>query len=66
LIIGLAAKHRAPAVYSFRFWAAAGGLISYGPDILDLFRRDAGYVDRILQGEKPTDLRRPSSRVYGR
>jgi len=56
LIIGLAAKHRMPAVYNFRFWAADGGLISYGPDVLDLFRRAAGSVDRILKGEKPSDL----------
>jgi putative ABC transport system substrate-binding protein len=56
LIIALADKHRLPAVYSLRFWAAAGGLISYGPNILDLFRRAAGYVDRILKGERPADL----------
>jgi ABC-type uncharacterized transport system substrate-binding protein len=56
LIIALAARHRLPAVYSFRYWAEAGGLLSYGPDTLDLFRRAAGYVDRILKGEKPADL----------
>lgn len=56
LIIDLAAKHRLPAVYSARFFVAAGGLISYGPDILDQYRRAAGYVDRVLKGEKPADL----------
>jgi ABC-type uncharacterized transport system substrate-binding protein len=56
LIITLAAKHRLPAVYNARFYPAAGGLISYGPDFLDQFRRAAGYVDRILKGEKPADL----------
>jgi putative ABC transport system substrate-binding protein len=45
-----------PAVYSSRYFAASGGLISYGPDFLDQHRRAAGYVDRILRGEKPTDL----------
>jgi putative tryptophan/tyrosine transport system substrate-binding protein len=56
LIIALAARHKLPAVYYERFFAAAGGLISYGPDFIDQFRRAAGYVDRILKGEKPTDL----------
>ena len=56
LFITLAARHRLPAVYYDRYWAAAGGLISYGPDLLDPFRRAAGYVDRILKGEKPGDL----------
>ena len=56
LIIALAAKHRLPAVYNTRFYVADGGLISYGPDFLDQFRRAAGYVDRILEGEKPADL----------
>src|SRR5262245_61930528 len=56
LIIALAAKHRLPAVYSTRYFAASGGLISYGPDFLDQHRRAAGYVDRILKGEKPADL----------
>lgn len=56
LIIALAARHRLPAVYNSRFWPAANGLMSYGPDFLDQFRRAAGYVDRILRGEKPTDL----------
>ena len=56
LIIGLAAKHRLPAVYNARFFAIAGGLISYGADLLDQSRRAAGYVDRILKGEKPAEL----------
>jgi len=56
LIIMLAARHKLPAVYAFRSDVAAGGLISYGPDLVDQFRRAAGYVDRILRGEKPADL----------
>jgi putative ABC transport system substrate-binding protein len=56
LIITLAARHKLPAVYSNRFNIAAGGLISYGADPADQFRRAAGYVDRILKGEKPADL----------
>ena len=56
LIITLAARHRLPAVYACRCFVTAGGLISYGPDYVDQFRRAAGYVDRILKGEKPADL----------
>jgi putative ABC transport system substrate-binding protein len=56
LLIRLAARHKLPAVYPERFFAAAGGLISYGPDQIDQYRRAAGYVDRILKGEKPADL----------
>jgi putative ABC transport system substrate-binding protein len=56
LIVALAARLRLPVVYSRRFYVEAGGLISYGPDFLDQFRRAAGYVDRILKGEKPVDL----------
>jgi ABC-type uncharacterized transport system substrate-binding protein len=56
LIATLAARHRLPAVYGARHYVAAGGLISYGPDLIDQYRRAAGYVDRILQGEKPADL----------
>ena len=56
LIITLAARHRLPAVYPFRFYATDGGLISYGPDPIDPHRRAAAYVDRILKGEKPGDL----------
>jgi ABC-type uncharacterized transport system substrate-binding protein len=56
LIIALAARHRLPAVYSGRYFIDAGGLISYGTDFGDHFQRAAGYVDRILKGEKPSDL----------
>ena len=55
-IIALAAQHKLPAVYAFRLDVIGGGLISYGPDLVDQFRRAAGYVDRILKGEKPADL----------
>ena len=56
LIITLAARHKLPAVCAYRFMVTAGGLVSYGPDLLDQYRRAAGYVDRILKGEKPADL----------
>jgi putative ABC transport system substrate-binding protein len=56
LIIMLAARHRLPAVYAWRYFVTAGGLISYGPDSIEQYRRAAGYVDRILKGEKPADL----------
>jgi putative ABC transport system substrate-binding protein len=56
LIVTLAARHKLPAVYFERYFVTGGGLISYGPDFLDQFRRAAGYVDRILKGEKPADL----------
>jgi len=56
LIVGLVARHRLPAVYNGRYYVAGGGLISYGPDYVDQFRRAAGYVDRLLKGEKPADL----------
>ena len=56
LIVTLAANHRLPAVYSSRLEVVSGGLISYGPDGIDQYRRAAGYVDRILKGEKPADL----------
>src|SRR6202045_2936304 len=55
-IITLVSRHQLPAVYPFRFFATSGGLISYGPDPLDQYRRAAGYVNRILKGEKPADL----------
>jgi putative ABC transport system substrate-binding protein len=56
-VIGkFAARYRLPAVYPFPFFVRSGGLISYGTDIIDLYRRAAGYVDRILKGEKPADL----------
>ena len=56
LIITLAARHRLPAVYPYPYFAHSGGLVSYGPDVVSHFRRAAGYVDRILKGEKPADL----------
>jgi putative tryptophan/tyrosine transport system substrate-binding protein len=56
LIIALAARHKLPAVYAFRFDVTDGGLISYGPDLVDQFRRSADYVDRILRGARPSDL----------
>jgi ABC-type uncharacterized transport system substrate-binding protein len=56
LIAAAAARHRLPAVYPFRYYVASGGLISYGPDNIDMFRRAAGYVDRILKGANPADL----------
>jgi putative ABC transport system substrate-binding protein len=55
-IIELAARHRLPAIYPFRYYAADGGLVSYGIDVVDLYRRAPSYVDRILRGEKPGDL----------
>ena len=56
LIIALAARHRLPAVYAFRFFVAAGGLMSYSTDLADQYRQAATYVDRILRGDKPADL----------
>jgi ABC-type uncharacterized transport system substrate-binding protein len=56
LIVTLAARHRLPAVYYQRFFVTSGGLLSYGPDTIDPYRRAASYVDRILEGEKPADL----------
>ena len=56
LIVTLAARHRLPAIYPFRYFVSGGGLISYGPDPVDQYRRAAGYVDRILKGEKPADM----------
>src|SRR6476646_2108794 len=55
-LIALAAHHRVPAVYPFRYFAASGGLMSYGTDVAEVFRRAAAYVDRILKDEKPADL----------
>ena len=59
LIIRLAAQHRLPAVYPGTRWVTSGGLISYGPNSIDQYRRTAGYVDRILKGEKPSRCRQP-------
>ena len=56
LILRLADRHRLPAVYPYRYFVAAGGLACYGPDTIGQYRRAAGYVDRILRGEKPADL----------
>src|SRR5262249_17444525 len=56
LVISLASRYRLPAIYPYRYFATAGGLLSYGSDSTDLFRRAAAYVDRILKGAKPADL----------
>ncbi len=56
LIVALAARHKLPTVYPWRFFVTSGGLLSYGPDFVDQYRQAAGYVDRILKGEKPADL----------
>jgi len=56
LIIAAAARHKLPAVYVTRYMTASGGLLSYGPDFIDQYRLAAGYVDRILRGEKPAEL----------
>jgi ABC-type uncharacterized transport system substrate-binding protein len=64
LIIALAARHRLPAMHPFRYMTTSGGLISYGPDTIDPYRRAATYVDRILKGEKPADLPVQASTKY--
>jgi putative ABC transport system substrate-binding protein len=56
LILEMTARHQLPAIYPFRYFVGAGGLVSYGPDVEDQFQQAAGYVDRILRGEKPGDL----------
>jgi putative ABC transport system substrate-binding protein len=56
LIIELTARYRVPAIYQYRYFVTSGGLISYGPDVIDQYARAASYVDRILKGEKPADL----------
>jgi putative ABC transport system substrate-binding protein len=56
LIVELAARHRLPAIYAFRFFVTAGGLMSYATDLVDQYRRAAAYVDRILRGANPADL----------
>jgi len=65
LIVTLAARHKLPAVYGGRWFVAAGGLLSYGPDYVDQFRQAAGYVDRILKGEKPADMPVQAASKYG-
>jgi len=65
LIVGLAARHKLPTIYYRRLFADSGGLLSYGHDLLDQFRRAAGYVDRILKGEKPADLPVQAPTKYG-
>ena len=64
LIISLAARHKLPAIYFDRFFVGDGGLISYGVDLLEQYRRAAGYIDRILKGEKPTDMRVQAATKY--
>ncbi len=56
LIIALAMRHRLPAIYPFRYFAASGGLLSYGTDVAEMFRRAASYADRILKGARPAEL----------
>jgi putative ABC transport system substrate-binding protein len=56
LIVSLAARHRVPVIYPYRFMAASGGLLSYGTDNADLFRRTPAYIDRVLKGAKPAEL----------
>jgi len=55
-VIALANRHRLPAVFAFRYWVVSGGLASFGVDNIDLYRRAASYVDRILRGESPAEL----------
>ena len=55
-IIGLVARHKLPSVYPYRYYAVDGGLVSYGPNTLDVIRRAAGYIDRILKGESPSTM----------
>jgi ABC-type uncharacterized transport system substrate-binding protein len=64
LIIALAARHQLPTVYASRDFVGIGGLISYSTDMLDLYRQSAGYVDRILRGEKPANLPVQAPRKY--
>ena len=64
MIIPLAARHQLPAIYSDPVLAADGGLIAYGPDRIDQYQRAAGYIDRILRGEKPADLPVQASSKY--
>jgi putative ABC transport system substrate-binding protein len=64
LIIALAARHKLPAIYAGRWFVTDGGLLSYGPDYVAQFRQAAGYVDRVLKGEKPADLPVQSATKY--
>jgi putative tryptophan/tyrosine transport system substrate-binding protein len=64
LILTFAARHKLPSVYPYRYFVTAGGLISYGPDSIDSYRRAAAYVDRILKGDKPADLPVQASTKY--
>jgi putative ABC transport system substrate-binding protein len=64
MLVSLAARYRLPAVYPFRYFVSGGGLISYGPDSIDQYRQAAGYVDRILKGEKPGSLPVQASTKY--
>ena len=64
LIVALAARHRLPAIYPYRYFVADGGLMSYGPDLVDQYRQAADYVSRILQGEKPAALPVQASTRY--
>jgi putative ABC transport system substrate-binding protein len=61
-VVTLAARHRLPAIYPDRLFVSGGGLISYGPDVIDQYRAAAGYADRILKGEKPADLQAPPTK----
>jgi putative tryptophan/tyrosine transport system substrate-binding protein len=63
-VLALLARHRVPAIFTFSVFTAAGGLVSYGPDILVMFRQSAGYVNRILRGEKPGDLPFQQPTIY--
>jgi putative ABC transport system substrate-binding protein len=65
LVVALAARYKLPAIYPFRYHATGGGLISYGPDFVEPFRPAAGYVDRILKGEKPADLPVQAATKFG-
>jgi putative ABC transport system substrate-binding protein len=64
VLVTLITRQKLPAVYPYRYYAASGGLVSYGPDTVDQYQRAAGYVDRILRGEKPTDLPVQASTKY--
>jgi putative ABC transport system substrate-binding protein len=63
-LVALITRQKLPAIYPYRYFAASGGLFSYGPDTVDQYRRAAGYIDRILKGEKPADLPVQASTKY--